>query len=85
MDMTTFKDAAVQSRLAGFVPLKIDGDKHPELVAKYGPPAWPTMLVIDATGKPILGTVGYVDAAGYLNVLDLAKAKYAGTNSVPVK
>ncbi|MDR3457559.1 MAG: thioredoxin family protein [Verrucomicrobiae bacterium] len=82
MDKITFADANVRARLAGFVPLKIDGDKHPELVAKYGPPAWPTMLVIDATGKPILGTVGYVPPDFYLEVIKQAELKNAGTNSV---
>jgi len=82
MDLTTFKDAKVSDRLAGYVPLKINGDEHEELMMKYGAPAFPTMLVVDATGKPILGTVGYVDAGNYLTVLDMANTKYAGTNSV---
>jgi thiol:disulfide interchange protein len=82
MDMTTFADAKVRARLAGFVPLKIDAEKHPELAVKYGPPGWPTMLVIDATGKPVIGCAGYLDPANYLTVLDMAVSKSTATNSV---
>jgi|SRR5450756_210506 len=82
MDLTTFADAKVRQRLAGFVPLKIDADKHPERMAKYGVPAMPTMLVIDASGKPVIGTVGYVPVDFYLSLLDRAQTNSAETNSV---
>jgi len=82
MEWTTFKDAAVRARLAGFVPLKIDADQHRDIAMAYGVPGYPTMLVIDATGKPILGTVGLVPPDIYLEVLKKAELKNAETNAV---
>lgn len=82
MDLKTFTDTNVQQQLAGFVPLKIDTDAQQDVAAYYGIQGLPTMLVIDSTGKPVLGTVGYVPPDFYLKVLDMAKAKVAGTNTV---
>jgi thiol:disulfide interchange protein len=81
MERNTFPDEKVQQRLAGFVPLKIDVDKQPKLAAKYGITAMPTTLVVDATGKPITGALGYLEAADYLAVLN--KAKTAVRNQMP--
>ena len=75
-------DANVQQRLAGFVPLKIDADKQPQLTAKYGVEGLPTMLVIDANGKPLAGAAGYLEPDRYLAVLDQAKTSSTGTNDV---
>lgn len=82
MDKKTFMDSKVQQRLAGFVPLKIDTDKQPELAKKYGVEGLPTMVVIDASGKPLAGGVGYLEPDRYLSILDGAKAKNVETNSV---
>ena len=82
MDRNTFTDANVQQRLAGFVPLKIDADKQPQLAAKYGVEGLPMMLVIDANGKPLAGAAGYLEPDRYLAVLDQAKTSSTGTNDV---
>ena len=85
MDLKTFTDPQVEQQLTGFVPLKIDTDAQQDIAAYYGIQGLPTMLVIDFTGKPVLGTVGYVPPDFYLKVLDLAKAKAAGSNAVPAQ
>ena len=82
MERDTFSDEKVQQQLANFVPLKIDVDRQPQLAAKYGIEGYPTTLVIDATGKPITGAVGYLKPDAYLAVLAKAKTSNTGTNEV---
>ena len=82
MERNTFSDEKVRQRLAGFVPLKIDVDKQPKLAARYGIEGMPTTLVVDATGKPVTGAVGYLEEADYLAVLDKAKSGGSETNAV---
>ncbi|HEV2692776.1 MAG TPA: thioredoxin family protein [Verrucomicrobiae bacterium] len=79
MEKKTFTDAKVQAQLAGFVRLKIDGDQQPQIAAKYGVQGFPTTLVVDATGKPVVGAVGYVTPDFYLTILDQAKIRSAPT------
>lgn len=83
MERNTFSDEKVRQRLAEFVPLKIDVDKQPKLAARYGIEGMPTTLVVDATGKPLAGAVGYLEVADYLAVLD--KANSGGSETNPVK
>jgi thiol:disulfide interchange protein len=83
MERDTFPDEKIQQRLAGFVPLKVDVDKQPKLAAQYGITGMPTTLVVDATGKPIAGALGYLEVADYLAVLD--KAKSGGSESKAIK
>ena len=82
MERNIFPDEKVQQRLAGFVPLKVDVDKQPKLAAQYGITAMPTTLVVDATGKPITGAIGYLEVADYLAVLDKAKSGGSESNAV---
>ena len=82
MERNIFPDEKVQQRLARFVPLKVDVDKQPKLAAQYGITAMPTTLVVDATGKPITGAIGYLEVADYLAVLDKAKSGGSESNAV---
>ncbi len=72
MERNTFTDAKVQQRMAGFVPLKIDVDRQPEIAQRYGIEGLPTTAVVDADGKPVARAVGYLDPDGFLKVLDAA-------------
>ncbi len=69
----TFTDARVAEFFnKNFVNVSVDGEKSvgPGLAQKFSIQGYPTLIVTDADGKPLLYTVGYVDA-GYL--LEFAK------------
>jgi thiol-disulfide isomerase/thioredoxin len=60
MDEWIWSDAEVVSVLgAGFVGLKLDGDVEKALVARYAVKGYPTLLVLDATGKELTRAEGY--------------------------
>jgi thiol:disulfide interchange protein len=47
---------------ANFVNVSIDMEKGqgPQLAAKWGMTAYPTLIIFNPQGKPVLGTVGYI-------------------------
>lgn len=55
-----------------FINVSVDGEKGvgPDLAQKYSIEGYPTLIVADSTGKPVLYTVGYMDAS---NLLEFAK------------
>ena len=61
----TFSDDAVAEFFnKTFVNVSVDGEKSvgPELAKKYSLTGYPTLIVTDAEGKPVLYTVGYMTA-----------------------
>jgi thiol:disulfide interchange protein len=58
MKRTTWSDTGVARALAAEVPISVDPDKHPELVAKYHVQAFPTMILLSSTGILINETEG---------------------------
>jgi thiol-disulfide isomerase/thioredoxin len=60
MDEWVWNDAEVAARLrAGFVGVKIDADLEKDLVRRFNPGGYPTMIVLDATGKEVRRAIGY--------------------------
>jgi thiol:disulfide interchange protein len=62
---TTFKNNKVAAFYnSNFVNVAIDMEKGqgPALAAQWGLRAYPTMIIFDAKGKPVLGTVGFIGA-----------------------
>ena len=58
-----FRDAAVSAQLAsGFVPLKVDATREPELAKALKVQVYPTMVVAGADGKIHAFIEGYVEA-----------------------
>jgi thioredoxin 1 len=47
-----------------FVNISVDGEKGvgPQLAEKYAIEGYPTLIVVDETGKPVLKTAGYIPA-----------------------
>jgi thioredoxin-related protein len=47
-----------------FISVSIDGEKGvgPQLAQQFAVNAYPTLVVTDATGKPVLLTVGFLPA-----------------------
>ena len=61
----TFTDSAVGDFFnKNFINVSIDGEKGigPQLAQQFSIDAYPTLIVTDATGKPVLVTVGYLPA-----------------------
>ena len=60
-----------------FVNVSIDGEKGvgPSLAQKYGITAYPSLIVTNAEGKPVLYTMGYIDAETLLKFADAALKK----------
>ena len=50
---------------ANFINVSIDMEKGqgPSLAAQWGLQAYPTLIIFNSDGKPVLGTVGYINAS----------------------
>ena len=66
---------------ANFVNISIDMEKGegPQLAAAWGITAYPTLIVFDPSGKPLLGTMGYMGASDLIKFGKQALSK-ATTN-----
>ena len=65
LKMTTFKNSkAAAFYNQNFVNVAIDMEKGigPQLAATWGMTAYPTLIIFNAKGDPVLGTVGYIKA-----------------------
>ena len=70
MDEWIWTDAAVAARLnQGFVGVKVDADREKALVKRYNITGYPTMLVVDATGKELKRVSDYQSSAQMLAFL----------------
>jgi thioredoxin 1 len=77
---TTFKnDKAATFFNANFINVAIDMEKGdgPMLAQQWGIQAYPTLLVFDANGKPVTGTMGYMDAGNLVKFGKMALSKTA--------
>ena len=62
---TTFKNAKVAAFFnEHFVNVSMDMEKGegPQLAQQWGIQAYPTLIIFNEDGKPLLGTVGFIDA-----------------------
>lgn len=65
----TWNDRGVESRLAGFVPVKIDVDEHADLAQRFEVDAMPTFIVVDANDQAIQRSTGFMPASDFLEWL----------------
>src|ERR1700743_2296580 len=78
---TTFKNKkAAAFYNANFINVAIDMEKEqaPQLAAQWGMKAYPTLIIFNPQGKPVLGSVGYIKAD------DLIKFGEAGLKKKPL-
>jgi thiol-disulfide isomerase/thioredoxin len=74
MDEWIWTDAEVADRLnAGYIGLKLDGDIEKALVKRFTVAGYPTMIVLDATGKEVWRAVGYQSSKEILDRLAAGK------------
>jgi protein disulfide-isomerase len=52
MRRNVFPDAAVADAMAAYIPVRIDHDQRPDLIAQYQVDGIPWFGVLDASGKP---------------------------------
>jgi thioredoxin-like negative regulator of GroEL len=63
MDRTTWRDPSVVRTLeTEFVALSVDGERHTNLTGRYDVAAYPTIVIADAEGRPLLQLRGYRSA-----------------------
>ncbi len=77
---TTFKNSKVAAFFNdNFINVAIDMEKGdgPDLARQWGIQAYPTLIVFDANGKPVTGTVGYMGANDLLKFGKMALSKIA--------
>ncbi len=80
----TFTDSAVGNFFnKNFVSVSIDGEKGvgPQLAQQYSIEGYPTLIVADSTGKPVLLTAGYMPADVLMQFANAALKK----NNAPAK
>jgi thioredoxin 1 len=77
---TTFKNAkAAEFYNKNFVNVAIDMEKGqgPALASAWGMQAYPTLIIFDSAGNPVLGTVGYIGAGDLIKFGQKALSKKA--------
>jgi thiol:disulfide interchange protein len=77
---TTFKNKKVAEFFNNnFINVAIDMEKGdgPGLAQQWGIQAYPTLIVFDASGKPVTGTMGYMGANDLIKFGKLALSKTA--------
>jgi thiol:disulfide interchange protein len=75
---TTFKNAkAADFFNKNFVNVAIDMEKGqgPALASAWGMQAYPTLIIFDSAGNPVLGTVGYIGAGDLIKFGQKALSK----------
>ncbi len=75
LDRDTYADPEVVSLSKKFICVKVNGDKYPDLVSKYGVSGYPTIIFLDPAGNKTNAIVGYVNAEGMLSRMNLVLSK----------
>jgi thiol-disulfide isomerase/thioredoxin len=71
LDRDTYADPEVANLAKKFICVKVNGDKYPELVSKYGVSGYPTIIFLDPDGNKTNAIVGYVNAEGMLSRMNV--------------
>lgn len=71
MEQQTWPDDVVHQRLqTRFVPLRLDAENHPELIAQLGVKGFPTTLIYGTDRRRLAEFVGYAPPDRVLRTLD---------------
>ncbi|MFQ5632728.1 MAG: thioredoxin family protein, partial [bacterium] len=69
LEERTFNDAEVVSLTNEFINVKLDGDTERALAKQFNIQNYPTLLILDSTGKELSRVVGYQPAAEFTKYL----------------
>jgi len=75
---TTFRNkTAAEFYNKNFINIAIDMEKGmgPQLAAQWGMQAYPTLIIFNSKGNPVLGTVGYIKAPDLIKFGEAALKK----------
>jgi thioredoxin 1 len=78
LKLTTFKNKkAAEFYNKNFINVSIDMEKGqgPQLAAQWRMQAYPTLIIFNPKGEPVLGTVGYIKAADLISFGEAALKK----------
>jgi len=83
MEKLTYTDGAVIAESDNFVTVMIDCTEKADpavraVQQKYGVKGLPTVVFVTPTGEKVRETIGFVEAAEFVEVMRAAKAKVAG-------
>jgi YHS domain-containing protein len=68
----------------GFVAVKVDSDRNPDLVRRFQVAGLPTDLFIDPDGRVLVQTTGYQDRDSYLARMARTEARYDHARKVRI-
>ncbi len=69
MDRTVLGTAEVQEALAGYLPVRLDVNRHREPASRYRVFATPTFVIADEAGRPLAQRQGYQSVAEFVAFL----------------
>jgi len=74
MDDWIWTDSEVAGLLnSGYIGVKLDGDIEKALVERFNVTGYPTMIMLDATGKEVRRAVGYQSSKEIIGFLTIKK------------
>ncbi len=74
LERTTWVNDEVAARVqAGFIPLKVDGQRSTQIVRQLGVRGFPAMILLSPEGVVLRKQEGYLDAREMLNFLQSAR------------
>ena len=83
MDGESFAHPEVIRRIeAGFLPIRVDSDKRPDINQRYNMGGWPTVSVLDTEGQVLLGGT-YMPPGQLLSMLTSASEGFSPRTAPP--
>ena len=76
MDETTYSDPGVIERInRGFIPVRVDSDRRPDINRRYNQGGWPTTAFLTPSGTAVTGLT-YAPPSRFADILDELSALY---------
>lgn len=82
MKSDVYPSDRIQRKLNRFVTVSIDGEKHPDIAAKYGVDGFPTVVFLDQNGVLLYRYEGYADTDRLSSLLNTAWSKRNRENEI---
>ena len=79
MDELTYADKRVAESLKGFICVKVDAERHPDVYARYQQGGWPTTAFLTPEGEPFFGAT-YLEPPAMLEAIKKARSVYTTDN-----
>jgi YHS domain-containing protein/thioredoxin-related protein len=84
LDREVYPRPDIASAIASnYIPVKIDGQRFPEIVRHYGVQSFPTDIILDPTGRVLHRGNTPPDAGKYLQILNDSAASQVRPNQMP--